>query len=308
MKMNILVTGGAGFIGSHIVDRYIELGHKVTVIDNLSTGNLENLNPKAEFYQIDILDPEIEKIFKQNKFDIVNHHAAQIDVRISVTNPIYDAKVNILGGLNLYECCRKFNVKKIIFASSGGTIYGEQKYFPADEKHPLEPCSPYGISKLANEKYLIYYKDIHGIDFVALRYSNVYGPRQNPNGEAGVVAIFSKKFLMGEQPIINGDGKNTRDYVYVSDVVEANVLALAPNVSGPFNIGTATEYDVNFIFSHLKRIAKSPLEAYYGPAKPGEQQRSCLDYSNYKKVTNWRPKVSIEEGLELTVRYFRGKN
>lgn len=305
--MNILVTGGAGFIASHIVDCYIELGHNVTVVDNLSTGNLENLNSNANFYHLDILDPSIENIFREKKFDIVNHHAAQIDVRASVADPVHDAKINILGGINLYEYCRKFGVKKIIFASSGGTVYGEQKYFPADEDHPLEPCSPYGISKLTNEKYLSYYKEIFGIDFVSLRYSNVYGPRQNPNGEAGVVAIFSSKFLKGEQPTINGDGKNTRDYIYVSDVVKANVLALGPNVSGCFNIGTATEYDVNFVFNYLKKITNSHLNAVYGPAKSGEQRRSCLDYSNFNEVTNWKPKVSIEEGLELTVRYFKEK-
>lgn len=303
--MNILVTGGAGFIASHIVDKYLEFGHNVIVIDNLSTGRLENLNPKAKFYQMDITDPMIEQIFKSTSIDVVNHHAAQIDVRISVANPLFDAKVNIVGGINLYECCRKYGVKKIIFASSGGTIYGEQKYFPADENHPLQPCSPYGISKLTNEKYLYYYKEIFGIKFVALRYANVYGPRQNPHGEAGVIAIFSKKFLKNEQPVINGDGKNTRDYVFIDDVVEANVLALDEKLSGSFNIGTGVEHDVITIFNALKKISSSKHKPVFGPAKSGEQRRSCLDFRLFQKLTGWTPKTSLEEGLTHTVEFFK---
>jgi len=303
--MRILVTGGAGFIGSHIVDAYIEAGHEVTIVDNLSTGSLENVNPKAKFFKMDIGDSKLEEIFQLGKFDIVNHHAAQIDVRVSVSNPTFDAKVNILGSLKLYEYSVKYNVKKIIFASSGGTVYGEQKYFPADENHPLQPCSPYGISKLTNEYYLNFYKSVYGVDFVALRYSNVYGPRQNPNGEAGVVAIFTKRMLTGEPAIINGDGTATRDYVYISDVVRANIFALEGNVSGSFNISTGVETDVNTIFRKLKEITGSNLQEVYGPAKPGELQRNCLSYDKFQKLTGWKPEVDLTSGLVKTVNYFK---
>ncbi|MCX7907914.1 MAG: NAD-dependent epimerase/dehydratase family protein [Ignavibacteria bacterium] len=303
--MNILVTGGAGFIASHIVDAYISLGFSVTVIDNLSTGVLSNVNPKAKFFEMDINDPRISEIFEKGNFDIVNHHAAQIDVRVSVSDPIFDAQTNILGSLRLYQNAVKYNVKKIIFASSGGTVYGEQKYFPADEYHPLQPCSPYGISKLTNELYLNFYKIVYGVDFVALRYSNVFGPRQNPNGEAGVVAIFANKMLKGEQPVIFGDGKATRDYVYVFDVVRANILALNENVSGEFNISTGIETDVNTIFEKLKQITKSEQNAFYGPPKPGELSRSCLSYDKFYKLTGWKPEIDLEEGLIRTVEFFK---
>ena len=192
---------------------------------------MENLNPKAKLFEMDIINEKVKEIFRNEKFDMLNHHAAQMDVRFSVNNPIFDAKTNIIGGINLYESAKESGVKKIIFSSTGGAIYGEQDYFPADEEHPLRPCSPYGIAKLANEKYLYYYKDAYGIDYVALRYANVYGPRQNPHGEAGVVAIFANKMLFGKQPVINGDGLNSRDYVFVADVVRANLLALKADVS-----------------------------------------------------------------------------
>lgn len=303
--MNILVTGGAGFIASHIVDKYIELGHHVTIVDNLSTGSLANVNPKAIFYELDINDQRVEEIISEGKFDVINHHAAQIDVRVSVANPIFDAWTNILGGIRLYESAIKNKVKKIIFASSGGTVYGEQKYYPADENHPTQPCSPYGISKLTNELYLNYYKSVYGVDFVALRYSNVYGPRQNPHGEAGVVAIFTKKMLVGEQPVINGDGTATRDYVFIADVVRANVLALDEKVSGAFNISTGIETDVNTIFRMLKEILKSTVSEVHGPAKAGEIQRSCISYQKFNQLTGWKPEVDLKKGLEITVEYFR---
>jgi len=235
--MKILVTGGAGFIGSHVVDAYLELGHEVVVVDNLSSGSIENLNPKAKFYEMDIRDSDIEDLFKNEKPDVVNHHAAQMDVRKSVEDPIYDADVNIIGSLNLLQNCIKYGVKKFIFASTGGAIYGEQDYFPADEEHPTRPLSPYGVAKLTVEKYLYFYKEVHGLNYVVLRYANIYGPRQNPHGEAGVVAIFTSKMLKGEQPVINGDGFQTRDYTFVGDVVRANVLALSYEKSDVFNIG-----------------------------------------------------------------------
>jgi len=303
--MKILVTGGAGFIASHIVDAYLNLGHEVVIIDNLSTGVKHNLNPDAKFYYEDINSVLIDKIFKDEKFDLINHHAAQIDVRISVDNPAFDAQTNIVGSLNLYEAAKKYNVKKIIFASTGGAIYGEQDYFPADEEHPTKPCSPYGIAKLANEKYLYYYQTVHGIDYVIFRYGNVYGPRQNPYGEAGVVAIFIHKMLNGKQPIIYGDGKNTRDYIYVEDVVTANILAVNENVSGIFNIGTGIEHDVNYVFNTLKQLTSSNVAKKHGEAKKGEQRRSVISYNKIKQLHNWEPKYSFEEGLKLTVEYFK---
>ncbi|MBI3600377.1 MAG: SDR family NAD(P)-dependent oxidoreductase, partial [Nitrospinae bacterium] len=214
--MNILITGGAGFIASHIADRYVKEGYRVIVVDNLITGKLKNLNPDAKFYKCDIRDKKgLEDIFRENKIDCVNHHAAQMDVRRSVDDPIYDGDVNILGSLNLLQLAVKYRIQRFIFASTGGAVYGEQEYFPADEKHPQNPLSPYGISKLAVEKYLYFHKTTHNLNYTVLRYANVYGPRQDPHGEAGVVAIFSKKILKGEQPVINGDGGQTRDYTFV---------------------------------------------------------------------------------------------
>lgn len=305
--MNILVTGGAGFIGSHIVDAYIELGHNVIVVDNLSTGSIENLNPKAKFYQLDIRDDKVEEVFKVEKIDVVNHHAAQMDVRKSVENPIYDADVNIIGSLKLLQFSIKYGVKKFIFASTGGAIYGEQDYFPADEEHPTRPLSPYGVAKLTVEKYLYFYKEVHGLNYIALRYANIYGPRQNPHGEAGVVAIFTGKMLKGEQPIINGDGFQTRDYTYVGDVVRANVLALNYDKSDVFNIGTGLETDVNTLFHKLKTLTGANCKEYHGPAKPGEQRRSVISYDKIYKTLGWKPEVSLDEGLRLTVEYFKNK-
>jgi UDP-glucose 4-epimerase len=230
-----------------------------------------------------------------------------MDVRHSVADPKYDADVNIIGGLNLYECCRKYNVRKVIFASTGGAIYGEQDTFPADEEHPQRPLSPYGISKLSNEKYLYYFKQVWGLESVILRYANVYGPRQNPHGEAGVVAIFCEKMLSGKQPIINGDGKQTRDYVYVGDVVEANILAIQYSSSNVFNIGTGRETDVNTIFRILRDNLSPTCAEQHGPAKAGEQLRSVISYSKTQTELGWNPIVSLEEGLVKTAEFFRQK-
>ena len=305
--MKILVTGGAGFIASHITDAYISAGHEVVIIDNMSTGKNENINPKAKFIELDINDPQISDIFKAEKFDVINHHAAQMDVRVSVNDPKFDAHTNILGSLNLYEAAKDHGVKKIIFASSGGTVYGEQEEFPAKEEHPLRPVSPYGISKLSNEKYLYYYKEVYGIDYAVLRYANVYGPRQNPHGEAGVVAIFAKRMLEGNKAIINGDGKNTRDYVFVDDVVKANVLALNDEMTGEYNIGTGVESDVNYIFSALKELTGSDCEEVHGEAKSGEQKRSVISFEKIYKQNGWKPTVKFKEGLDSTVEFFKGK-
>ncbi len=303
----ILVTGGAGFIGSNMVDRFISLGHKVVIIDNLSTGFKENVNPKARFYKIDINSKKIEQVFKDEKPEILCHHAAQIDVRKSVADPIFDAKVNIEGTLNLLNNCVRYKTKKVIFASTGGALYGEQDYFPADEKHPERPLSPYGIAKLAIEKYLYFFRESYGLNYVSLRYANVYGPRQNPWGEAGVVAIFTQRLLSGEEAIINGDGKQTRDYVYVKDIVDANLLALNYPESDFFNIGTGIETDVNTIFRLLKKKIGSKQKELHGPKKPGEQKRSVLDSSKAKKILGWSPKYRFEEGIEETVKYYQKK-
>lgn len=305
--MKILVTGGAGFIGSHIADAYIEAGHSVVIVDDLSSGTKENVNPKAVFYKLDIRQKELEEIFKKEKIDVINHHAAQMDVRRSVSDPSFDASVNILGGINLFENARNHGVKKIIFASTGGAIYGEQDYFPADEEHPQRPLSPYGITKLCSEKYLYYYKEVHGIDHVVLRYANIYGPRQNPHGEAGVVAIFATKMLKGEQPIINGNGKQTRDYTYVDDVVKANLLALDIRGSHVFNIGTGREADVIHLFENLKKHLNPACPIQHGPAKQGEQQRSVISYKEIERLFGWKPSVPLERGLEMTANFFKMK-
>ena len=305
--MKILVTGGAGFIASHIVDAYINLGHKVIVVDNLSTGRREFVNEKAKFYKEDIRDREgIEKIMGKEKPEIINHHAAQISVRHSVNDPLFDAEVNILGLLNLLEVARKIPVKKIIFASSGGVVYGDANILPTKENfQPLNPLSPYGVTKLASEHYLNFYYQTYKIPYIALRYANVYGPRQNPHGEAGVVAIFTRKMLHGERPIINGDGEQTRDYVYVGDIVEVNKKVLTISACGTFNIGTGIETDVVQLFNQLRDIFKVNVIAKHGPAKVGEQRRSCLNAKHAADKLKWRTKVNLSEGLRKTVKYFK---
>jgi len=302
--MRILITGGAGFIASHIQDAYLADGHEVVVVDNLVTGNRRNLNPKAQFHELDVVAIKLHKIFHEFRPDVINHHAAQIDVRKSVENPVNDAFVNVLGMVNLLEASRQTSVKKFIFASTGGAIYGEQDYFPADEKHPLRPASPYGLTKMVGEEYLKLYERLYRLPSVILRYANVYGPRQNPHGEAGVVAIFCKKLLQKEIPNINGDGKQTRDYVYVGDVVEANRKALQEGVRGIYNIGTGIETDVNVLFNHLGSRA-GRKEVRHGPAKEGEQRRSVISSRLAEEKIGWKPSVSIKEGLEKTFEWFR---
>lgn len=303
--MKILVTGGAGFIASHIADAFIEDGNEVFILDNLSTGQRKNINPKATFIQDDITNLELEKLFAKEKFDLVNHHAAQMDVRRSVNDPIFDANTNILGTLNLLQNCVKYNVKKFMFASTGGAIYGEQQYFPADEKHFQQPLSPYGISKLAIEKYLYFYKVQYNLNYTILRYANIYGPRQNPFGEAGVVAIFTSKLLKGEQPVINGDGKQTRDYVFVKDVVNATMLTYKDSDTDVFNVGTGKETDVNELFHSLNKTLGSNKEEKHGPAAPGEQLRSVITSDKLYNKFGWRPSTSIDEGLKMTAEYFK---
>ncbi len=305
--MKILVTGGAGFIGSNITDRHIEDGHKVAIVDNLSTGKEQNINPSAKFYKTGIEEDALNNIFETEKPDIVNHHAAQIDLRKSVDEPIFDAKVNILGSINLFQLCVKHNVKKIIFASSGGAGYGEQAKFPASEKHALEPLSPYGIAKVSVEMYLYFYMKTHGIDYTILRYANVYGPRQDPLGEAGVVAIFTSAMLKNKSCTINGDGKQTRDYVYVDDVVKANTLALTLGKNQIYNIGTGIETDVNDLAKKLKRETGSNIGLKHGKAKQGEQRRSAIDPAKAIKELSWKSSIYIDEGIKKTIKWYKNR-
>ncbi len=303
--MKILVSGGAGFIASHIVDAFIDEGHSVVVLDDLSSGFEKNINQKAKFIKANICDKTIEKLFESEKFDVVNHHAAQMDVRRSVADPAFDATTNILGTINLLQNSIKYSVKKFMFASTGGAIYGEQDYFPADEKHNTQPKSPYGISKLAVEKYLYFYHSEYNLNYTILRYANIYGPRQNPFGEAGVVAIFSTKLLKGEQPIINGHGKQTRDYVYVGDVVKANLLTMNDKSSDIYNVGTGIETDVNELFAILNNITNANKEKKHGPAAAGEQLRSVITSDKLFNKFGWKPATRFEDGLAETVRFFK---
>ena len=303
--MKIVVTGGAGFIASHIVDAFLERGHEVHIFDDFSTGQRANLNAKATLYSIDIADHQAARLIEQIKPDLLSHHAAQMDVRHSVADPSFDARVNIIGFINLLEGCQNAGVKKVIFASSGGAVYGEQEVFPAPESHITQPASPYGVSKRAGELYLSYYHQAYGLSYIALRYANVYGPRQSAHGEAGVVAIFLSLLCSGKTPLINGDGKQTRDYVYVGDVVAANLAALESPYVGAINIGTGVETDVVTIFAELCQAVGSQVKARHGPAKSGEQRRSCLDNRHAGAVLGWRPEVLLSEGLRLTADYFR---
>lgn len=311
--MRILITGGAGFIGSHLADRLIKNGDKVILIDNLSTGKKENINPKAKFYKIDIQSPKISNILKKEKPEILFHLAAQIDVRKSVEDPIKDAKINILGSLNVIknfyqESLKNIKKPKIIFSSTGGAIYGDAKIIPTPETYPEFPLSPYGVCKLTIEKYLNYYWKVFNIPYVALRYANVYGPRQNSKGESGVVSIFIDKLFSGENPIINGSGKQTRDFVFIEDIIEANILAMKKNKVGVYNIGTGKETDINTIFQKLKKITNSNLKAVHCLEKKGEQKRSCLDYKKAQKELSWKPKYNLDEGLIKTVGWFKKVN
>jgi len=303
--MKILVTGGAGFIASHIADAYIDAGHEVVIVDNLSTGRKQNVNAKAVFYEMDIRDKGLRSLFKSHHFDVVNHHAAQMDVRRSVEDPIYDAEVNVLGFLNLLQGCVATGVKKVIFASSGGAIYGEQDTFPATEEHKTQPYSPYGITKLIGEKYLFFYHLTYGLAYTALRYANVYGPRQNPHGEAGVVAIFCERMLSRQQAVIYGTGEQTRDFVYVRDVVAANLAALNQNDCDTFNIGTAVETSVHQLFDHLNTLTGAHMVKNHAAKKEGEQMRSVIDPGKAKHVLGWTPRYRIDEGLAETVNFFR---
>ncbi len=302
----ILVTGGAGFIGSHVVDLFISKGYEVVIVDDLSTGRASNLNPAAKFYKIDIRDPKIREIFEAERPDYVSHHAAQMDVRRSVAQPLFDADVNILGSINLIECAREFSVKHFVYISSGGAAYGEPERVPCVETDPINPICQYGASKHTVEHYLYMYHYNYGMNYTVLRYPNVFGPRQDPHGEAGVVAIFTGKMLLGEPVTINGDGEQTRDYVFVGECAYANYLAVTvDHASGIYNLGWGRPTSVNQIFTGLAEVTEYKLPANYGPAKVGETRHIYLDASKAKKELGWAPTRTLEEGLKETVEYFR---
>lgn len=324
MKMTVLVTGGAGFIGSHIVDLLIKNNFKVVVVDDLSSGREENINKQTQFYKLSITDEEkLREVFHRERPDYVSHQAAQISVSLSVRDPLFDARTNILGSLNLLQCCVNYQTKGIVFASSGGTIYGEPEYLPVSETYPFQPLSPYGISKVTIEYYLNFYQKNYNLNYISLRYGNVYGPRQDPYGEAGVIAIFIEKMLKGEIPTINGDGEYIRDYVYVGDVAQANLLAVKNMLklyktiqktksakeieleNNVFNLGTGIGTSVNELFHLLKEIIKFPHQANYGPPRPGDLRKNILDYQLIKQIWGWQPEVVLSEGLKKTVDWFK---
>lgn len=304
--MNILVTGGAGFIGSHITDKLIGLGHQVTVLDNLSSGSKNNLQASVELVEENICNHQaITSLLTEKKFDAIFHLAAQIDVRASVAYPLSDAQTNILASLHLINEAAKTGVQTFIFSSTGGAIYGDTAIRPTPENHSEHPLSPYGIGKLTIDKYLHFFKTIAPMRTVSLRYANVYGPRQNPHGEAGVVAIFINRMLASTNPVINGDGKQTRDYVFVEDVADANIRALEnPQASGVYNIGTGQESTVVELFQHLNTHFKNSFIEQHGESKPGEQLTSSLDSTRANQELNWKAQVSLEQGLEMTYNYF----
>lgn len=303
--MRICVTGGAGFIGSHVARALVRRGHTVHVVDNLSTGRRWKVPEGARFYELDVRSDAAAALVTEQAYDVLVHHAAQMDVRQSIDDPRFDADVNIGGLLNLMEAAIEGNLEQVVFASTGGAIYGEPTYTPQDIDHPLQPVSPYGVAKLASEKYLSYYQKQYAVDTISLRYANVYGPRQNPHGEAGVVAIFTRAMLEGEQPVIYGDGAQTRDYVYVDDVVRANLAALRYDGTGVFNVGTGQETSVNALFRQLRDLTGAEVEERHGHAKPGEQQRSVLGHAQTTDALGWVPQVDLEEGLDRTVDWFR---
>jgi UDP-glucose 4-epimerase len=303
----VCITGGAGFIGSHIADAFLGRGLRVLILDDLSGGKRENVPADAELHVLDIRSPEAAALVRSAGIDILVHMAAQMDVRRSVADPVFDASVNILGGLNLLEAARQGGVRQVLFASTGGAIYGEQDFFPATEEHPARPISPYGVSKLSFERYLYFYHVAYGLDATCLRYANVYGERQNPHGEAGVVAIFLDRLLAGTAPMINGDGLQTRDYVHVSDVVKANLAAAGLPGFHIYNVGTGIETDVVELYKGIARALGTDLEAKHGPGKPGEQRRSVIDSGLLRRELNVPEPIPLSEGLKRTAEWFRAR-
>jgi UDP-glucose 4-epimerase len=304
--VRVLVTGGAGFIGSHVVDRCVDAGHRVSVVDDLSTGRRALVHRAARLHVVDIRRPELREVVRAEAPEAVVHLAAQAAVSRSVADPRFDAEVNVLGSLNLLEACREAGVGRLLYASTGGAAYGDTDVLPTPEEHPTRPVSPYGVSKVAVEHYLACWRALYGLGSVALRFANVYGPRQSPHGEAGVVAIFCHRILSGQPCIINGDGLQTRDYVYVEDIAEACRLALdRPDVTGPLNLGTGTETSVVALFERLRAAADGRAEARHGPARPGEQRRSALDASRARRLLGWTPATDLDHGLRRTLAAFQ---
>jgi len=301
--VKVLVTGGAGFIASHVVDAYVERGNDVVVVDDLSTGLRSNVNAKATLIEADLRDPRTVQSLRGQRFDLVNHHAAQIDVRVSVADPAADAELNIVAALRLFQAMIDDGVRKILFASSGGAAYGEPRYAPQDEDHPVAPLSPYGCAKLAIDQYLFFYRQVHGIRAVSLRYANVYGPRQRKDGEAGVVAIFAGALLAGQKARINGTGEQTRDYVFVDDVVRANMAASELDLDGIFNVGTGVETSVNELYAAICDAVGVHEMAEHAPAKAGEQMRSVLDGTRLRKLAQLPEPVLLRDGLRRTVDF-----
>jgi UDP-glucose 4-epimerase len=305
MGSTICVTGGAGFIGSHVADALVAAGNRVLIVDDLSSGRKENVPKDSELHVLDVRSEEAGQLLVDRKIEILVHHAAQMDVRCSVADPVFDANVNILGLLNLLEAARGGSLRQVIFASTGGAIYGEQNAYPADEEHPARPISPYGVAKLASERYLYFYHCEYGLDATCLRYANVYGPRQNPHGEAGVVAIFSRLILDGENAVINGDGLQTRDYVYVDDIVRANIASLDRPGFATYNVGTGVETDVNNLFNHIAEAADFDGAPTHGPAQAGEQRRSCISSERMLEEMSVAVDTPLSEGIPATVEWFR---
>ncbi|HZK49669.1 MAG TPA: NAD-dependent epimerase/dehydratase family protein [Thermoleophilia bacterium] len=303
--MRVLVTGGAGFIASHVSDRLLDRGFDVAIVDNLATGKRENIPAGARFHEVDVRDARLAEVFEAERPDIVIHHAAQMDVRKSVTDPRYDADVNLLGTLNLLECCRVHGTRKVVYAGTGGAMFGEAAYLPVDEKHPVQPISPYGVSKHTVEHYLYAYRANFGLDYTVLRYPNVYGPRQDPHGEAGVVAIFSLQLLNGETPRIFGDGTKTRDYCYVGDIVEANMLAIERGSDGLFNIGRGIEVSDRQVFESVRDAVGVDIEPEYAPTRPGEVEHIALDATLARETLGWEWKVDLAEGVGRAVDFYK---
>jgi UDP-glucose 4-epimerase len=303
--MKVLVTGGAGFIGSTVADRLVEDGHQVVVVDDLSSGKRHQVPSAANFYHMDVESRWLDRVVEREQPDAVAHLAAQISVSRSVREPLFDARVNVMASIGLLAACHAHGVKRVVFASTGGAIYGDADVIPTPEDYPAAPVSPYGASKLSFEHYLHVYREVHGMSCVAMRFANVYGPRQDPHGEAGVVAIFSQALLAGQVPVINGDGGQTRDYVYVGDVADAVVASLKSNVVGAYNVGTSIETDVNQLYRQIAEAARVDREAEHGPARPGEQRRSCVAIDHVQADLGWKPRVTLAEGIPLTVDYFR---
>ena len=306
--MKALVTGGAGFIGSTLVDALLAEGAQVSVVDDLSRGRREQLDTRADFHQIDIVSDALDDVVAESRPEVIFHLAAQIDVRRSVAEPMLDTRINVLGTVNVLQSATANGVRRVVFASSGGAIYGDTDVLPTPETQPCSPASGYGAAKLAGESYGSVFSQLHGLEFVALRYANVYGPRQDPHGEAGVVAIFAERLLEGREAVINGDGRQTRDYVHVDDVVSANLHAARTVNLGAYNIGTSRECDVNELYTHIARAAGVDTQPEHGPGKPGEQRRSRLDVSRAAELLEWRPMVGLEEGLSATVAWFSSRH